>query len=192
MNKWIVIGVLALMGIGGGVYWYTSMRIQTASPTQTTSAAEPTAKQTRSLRDLLTLGAAQRCTNPAGTVYISGGKMRGDFGTTHMITDNGTSYMWTDGQTKGFKMSLDSSAQANVTPQPGQVNVDEKTDYDCGAWTVDTSVFSLPAGVQFTDFSSIMVVPSAGVSGAPSDKCAACASLSGETKTQCLIALGCN
>jgi hypothetical protein len=49
-------------------------------------------------------------------------------------------------------MAPDNSAQ----PSTGPVNMSQQADYSCGGWAVDTSMFTLPQGVTFTDYSSMM------------------------------------
>lgn len=154
-------------------------------------------------------------TSVEGVTYVAGGKVRGDFttndGTTttqgHMIADGTTSYMWMDGQDTGFKMAFDiNAADAQETPSDDQsgsyqsLDIDEDMNYNCSPWGVDGSMFTPPANVTFTDFSA-MTLPSSGTGVSPDDgdgsggipnACAACDSLDGDAKTQCLTALNCN
>src|SRR3989344_3446401 len=145
MNKNVMIGVvvtvLLLLGVGG----YVMMGKKTGS--MPVPASPTTVKQSGSLRQLLSGGVAQKCTYSSGgtqgTVYVGGGKMRGDMLTTtdndtavsHMIVDGTTSYIWMDGQTSGYKMSW-----AGTTPAPtgtstqSGFNPDQDVNYDCGAW----------------------------------------------------------
>jgi len=181
VNKNIAIGVVALLLLGVGGYFF--MNKKSSAPT---FVSAPT-----SLKDLLAANLPQKCTFPEGTVYISGGKFRGDFApNSHMISDSKTSYIWTDDQKQGFKMTIDASTEADVqTEAPdGAVDVNEKLDYKCSTWLPDASVFALPSGVDFTDFSAL-TTPSA--SGGNSVQCTACASLTGDDKTQCLAVLNC-
>lgn len=159
----------------------------------------------QSLRSLLTLGGNQNCeftdveTGSSGQVYISGGKMRSDITTqvqgtsmaAHTISDGQTIYVWTEGQTDGFKMTLDATQPTGAPSDPASKNVDldRQVDYECNTWSPDSSLFTLPAGIEFKDFSSMLAVPTG--TGAAMDKCSACDSLSGDVKTQCLQALGC-
>jgi hypothetical protein len=98
---------------------------------------------------------------------VSGGKSRGDFTATvngkamgsHMIMDGKTSYIWTDGQTQGFKMSVDAAATATAKDQAAaqqSFDANKKLNYSCSAWSADSAMFSLPAGVQFTDMSAML------------------------------------
>jgi len=136
--------------------------------------------------------------------------MRGDYTSTrdgktstmHTLFMDNFVYMWTDGEKKGFKMEFDPNSPqptsegtvGQVSPQE-QVDLDKKVDIDCSRWSVDQSLFKLPDGVEFTDFSAMIpATPQVQVEDAPSqtDKCSVCSSLPSDSKTQCLEALGCN
>lgn len=134
----------------------------------------------KSLGDFFSLTGSQKCTfsnksnNSSGTIYIGDSKMRGDFQSnstsnataTHMINDGQYIYIWTDGQKQGYKMSTETvkkeatsvSMAPDNNPQPssGPVNMNQQADYSCGGWAVDTSMFTLPQGITFTDYSSMM------------------------------------
>ena len=189
VNKNIVIGVVVLLVLGAGGYLFMNKKSPTSN-TQTQTSG-PT-----SLKDLLDANLPQKCTYPEGTVYISGGKFRGDFTsdvsgkavTSHMISDSTTSYIWTDDQKQGFKMTIDADAKAEAQTETDNsgVDVNEKLDYKCGAWLPDASLFNTPSGIEFTDFSALTAP-----TGSGSVQCAACASLTGDDKTQCLAVLNC-
>lgn len=178
----IAVIVILILGVGGyGAYrivkHFNRLSSQSQAPTMTAPEASPTAMTT--LKALLALGVAQKCTFDQGTVYMSGGKVRGDFTTTagasHMISMNNTSYIWMDGQTSGFKMAFD----VNATPAPGGqtpttqsqtsggIDMNQQANYNCAAWTADATLFNLPKGVTFQDLSKFMASPVAVPSGAP-------------------------
>lgn len=124
-----------------------------------------------SLKDLLASGGSQKCTfsNSAssGTFYVGGGKSRGDFASTsagqsvkgHMIMDGKTSYVWMDGQAQGFKTSVDANSSASTSGSTASQSVDanKKMNYSCSPWSVDSSMFSLPASVKFMDMASMQL-----------------------------------
>lgn len=171
----IAVIVILVLGVGGyGAYrivkHFNRLSAQSQAPTMTAPEATPTAMTT--LKALLALGIAQKCTFDQGTVYMDGGKVRGDFttsaGVSHMISMNNTSYIWMDGQTTGFKTtfnpnataapSTETATSAPATPQGG-VDVNQQANYNCGAWTADGSLFVLPKGVTFQDLSKFMASP---------------------------------
>lgn len=176
MNKtvtWVVIAILII----GGAYLLFGRNNKLAddqktgtSATTTTSTGDSTAQtagEPQSLKDLLALGTSQKCSftdeSNSGNFYVSGGKARGDFTTTvdnkptqgHMIMENQTAHMWMDGQSQGFKMSTAVTEQTPAAAQTSQaVDTNKKMDYSCQPWAADSSMFSLPSGIEFMDLSS--------------------------------------
>lgn len=187
MNKkttGIVIAVVVLLLLVGGV-WALHSRLQSSTDGEAATPQNQAQQMTtgkKSLADFLSMNATLKCTfsdkanSSSGTVYVSNGKMRGDFqsqdnGTatqTHMVNDSSYIYYWTDGQKNGYKMSLDvikketsniSMAPSNGSSQPGQpqgVNMNQQANYSCGPWVVNSSLFTVPSDVTFTDYSSMM------------------------------------
>ncbi|MCX6704265.1 MAG: hypothetical protein NTZ07_02355 [Candidatus Woesebacteria bacterium] len=201
MKKKIILiaGVLILLLIGGFFMMKKGPKTVVAPEATQEQAASPS-----SLKDLISKGIAQSCTfsneGSTGTVYVSGGKVRGDFDTTvdgkvtksHMIVDANTSYIWSDGQASGIKMTFDASAtpSAEGATSPGGFDASANMNYKCGVWVTDSSMFTLPTGVKFMTFAA--TVPGASpASGSSSSQCSYCDSLSGDSKTQCLTALKC-
>ena len=135
-----------------------------------------------SLSGLLALGKSQKCTfrssaetaDSSGVVYISGGKVRGDFDSTtkvgtnvstvksHMITDGDEIRVWSDGEEMGMLMktaqapsgAVDTQVQ-NTAPMPLDMN-DSSVDYDCDMWVADASVFTPPSSVTFQSIDDMM------------------------------------
>lgn len=222
MNKKVilVVAILLLILVGAGGYFFMGQQNSASKKDETamtapTSAPVPTVAKARSMRDLLTAGISQKCTFTLpeaaageGTIYVNAGKMRGDITmniagktqVTHMLVMDQTSYVWMGEDTTGFKMTFDS---ASVTPEAGKTatksnfNPDQTADYNCTPWVSDSTTFTLPKAVKFSDFSAMMAPktsPAASATGSgvnPSDNCGACNYLSGESKTQCLTAMNC-
>jgi hypothetical protein len=101
-----------------------------------------------------------------GTVYVMNGKMRADFTTdssalggevvtSHMINDGEWMYMWSDESPQGMKMSVSEVAAGEEGSSAGMSgsweSFAEAGAYDCTAWTVDASVFSVPGEVSFLE-----------------------------------------
>jgi hypothetical protein len=205
VNKKLIAGILiALILIVGGSLAYkkfgSNSEIQNQQPA--TLNSDEGSSSPVSLKSLLATGSSQTCTfqnsgdnASTGTMYISEGKVRGDFNSmvenkplvSHILIDNNTSYLWTDGQPTGFKTSFDvnSAADSLGTGSPDSItesfDPDANLNYNCTAWTQDSSKFTLPAGVEFTDLNAQL-----------SSQCAVCDSLTGDAKTQCQLALKCN
>lgn len=212
-NRLSKLAVFVLAFFIGGCTLFGTPPTKTPPPTPTPEAATQ-----KSLKDLFAAGISQKCTfkdteaetNIQGTVYATSGKFRGDFSTvasgqtfgSHMIVDGTTSYVWMDGQKKGFKSTFESTSdfsQPSVSPeskdQVKDMDLNKKVSYDCTPWILDDALLKLPADVEFTDMSSLMMpTKPAGLNeseGDNSSQCAACDSLSGAAKTQCRSALNC-
>lgn len=158
-SLWVGVGVVVLVVIAVIAF----MRMGT--PTDQSAATAESQPSESSLRALIASGALQKCTfssdmqnaTSEGTVYIAGGKVRGDFTATgggqtqtgHFIMADNTTYVWADGMSQGFKTSLGtSSAQQQIDP-------DAPGNYNCEAWVPDQTLFALPATITFTDLGSI-------------------------------------
>lgn len=203
MNKKVVAIVAVLLVLLLGGYFFMTRGKPGSLPGSQTSTSPS------SLKDLLTKGVAQSCTfsneGSNGTVYVAGGKMRGDFDAvtegktvkSHMIVDGNTSYIWMDGEKTGFKMSFDPATQSEGSAEsttPGSFDAGADMNYKCGAWINDGSLFKLPADVSFATFAAPSLPPTTteGTNGGASSQCSYCSSLTGDDKTQCLSALNCN
>ncbi len=215
-NKNVLIAfvvVLLLLLLGAGAYLMLSKNATKSAqvPTEKTQKTNTQAEQTtKSLLDLVNSGQKLRCTYKTaiangtsdGTVYISGQNIRADFNATvqgqkptqtSMIKNRTTTYIWGSiMQGKGIKMttSLDAMAQSKEAAQ--YVDPTQKLDYSCAPWNVDSSLFTAPSNVEFTDMTNLMV-PKATVTGtqtqtAPSSS-DPCAQLTGSVKTACENAL---
>lgn len=204
MNKrtLIVIGVIIVLLLGG--WFYMNSKKSPVGEGLTAGGGDKSPSVASNLKALIGKGVAQTCTysdgKNSGTVYIEGGKVRSDFEIvtdketvkSHMIEMNNTSYIWTDGQKAGFKMSFD----PNATPVPtgespnagpsGTFDANANMNYKCSPGVASASLFTLPVGVTFSSFD----IPT--TSGSFSSQCSYCDALTGDDKTQCLKALNCN
>ncbi len=212
MNKKAIFAlVLVILALLLG-YLFFFKKEDSSSPL--TSIQSDQSSKPKSIKDLISSGISQRCTfstevdqiKSEGTVYTASNKMRGDFSMitdnkiimNHMIVDGNTSYMWTDGEKNGYKMSFDMSSQSGMESDTSKdlvssnVNPDVELNYDCGTWIVDSSVFQTPSNVNFMEFNVPTTAPvQQGGSSSNSSSCSYCEGLSGDSKTQCLAALGC-
>lgn len=197
--KNILFALSGIVVIGGGVLVFTG-RAGTQEGAPVTPVISEQNATPSSLKELLASTATTKCTvsstndinNISGTVYVAGGKMRGDFITTlksevavgkviqsHMIVDADMSYMWGDEMKTGIKISR---AQAFASDAPktdaptskGAIDINEKSDYKCGGWNADDVIFTPPTEISFTDMSAMMVniptsvkVPVTGAGTAP-------------------------
>lgn len=220
-NTGKIVGIVALVIIAFAVAMFM-LRGKDDTNTTTDSSTPPAQEvksgdenKSQSIKNLLTKSGNQECTfsdtstpnaSSQGTVYVSGGKMRGDFQTTasgkstmsHMIIKDGENFVWTDDSTTGFKMKFDQNSNAqSESPQHG-VDPNKNFDYSCKSWSGDSGKFNPPSGVTFTDYSSLFATPpTAAPSGNPAPNMqdmkamqqAACDSLPEPQKTQCKNAM---
>lgn len=218
MNQKIVIAIIAIVVIVGGVFYFTRPKQTTevASNKEATSSAE-TSMQSGSIKSLIEAGGSQKCTyktteakyNSSGTVYVSGGKMRGDFESesdgqnqkSHMIYDGNVGYLWMDGQSTGFKMALDPKASESGNSAQS-VDTNKNYEFSCEKWNVDSRAFELPSGVTFSELPTMPTGADAGAGAGAATGAGAiggadlksiqqqvCNSLSGTEKEQCLSAI---
>ncbi len=174
--------------------------------------SQGTENQKSSLKNLMARSGSHMCTfneatansTNSGTVYISGGKMRGDFTSiaegktmqSHMISMNQESYVWTDDMKQGFKMSLDQAAPTQGK-QDQSVDINAELNYKCESWSEDGSKFNLPQGVTFTSMQEMMnggMMNSGiqgGTGGGNAAQCGTCDQAPEPQRTQCRTALGC-
>ncbi len=119
------------------------------------------------LKEILVSDVAQECSfsdpnGVSGTVYVATGSMRGDFTSTvngkamtsHIITEDTTSFVWTDGMNQGVKTTISDIAPSGSNNSPSSVSMDQKYDYTCASWTADDSKFSLPSEIKFSDIAN--------------------------------------
>lgn len=189
-KNYVVIAVVLLLLVSGGVYF---MKGKSSNKVTTPADQNVSDNSPKSLRDLLGLGKSQKCTFDKGTVYLSSGKVRGDFEGSHMIVDGNTNYIWMDNQKEGFKTIFDLNATTSTSASPDtKTNFDynQKSDYKCESWTSDSTMFVVPTTITFQDMSKL-TAPVKPDSSGNSAQCGYCNTLSGDDKTQCLKALSC-
>lgn len=115
-----------------------------------------------SLRTLLAGVNPQKCTfdngQSTGTIYVAGGKMRGDFESktemmtakSHMVISNSISYVWLDGMKQGYRMAFDDMAKNNGSQGEG-IDADAKVATKCESWQANETMFTLPTDVTFNE-----------------------------------------
>lgn len=204
MNKTVIIAAVALLILLGGGAFVLSQKSTTSTPsasptTQDAQVTAETSQQTGTLGSLLSAGTNQECTfssdtMTAGTVTISGDKMRGSFTannqTSDMIKDGEWVYIWSSAMPQGIKTKFDLSAAASADVNAQKyVDTNQQVNYDCKPWSVDASKFELPEGVTFTDISAsvnqMQNVQIEDSSGMRAEQCKSCNNLSGQAKDYC-------
>jgi len=175
----VIVAAVVILLLLGGVAYLTLSKSSTnqggtakVTPAPTTSA---NSANNTTLAGLLALGQNLRCsfnakgtsgTSTQGTFYVSSGNVRGDFVVKNtdgketqmsMIRNGDENYIWGPSLPTGIKMklSLDKLAANEQTNQ--FANVNQKTNYNCVPWGVDSSLFTPPSNVKFTDVGSMMI-----------------------------------
>lgn len=156
MNNKIIIGVVIAVLVVGGGYWFFGRE---ASLTTNPSTMNQLLASTEDLECLYTQNNDQADTT--GTLYVSGGKVRGDFTIqtkavagsavqkfdSHLVTDGKQVLLWPltpQEPTQGVLINVDPAKK-------DQVNLDQTFDAACKPWVKDDAKFTAPADVQFTD-----------------------------------------
>lgn len=176
----IVIAVVAVLAVGGGVYYATrgdeagtESEIETEAKVETHGEVEIKGESSKSsLRSLLTIGkdvvctfeSSARNTESSGTVYISStGQMHGNFNSqnqigsieSHMVVKaDGMAYVWSGSQ--GTKMNFSKIDAAASSETDTSVNMDAEVEYKCSDWKRDNSKFEVPTNVTFIDIDAMM------------------------------------
>ena len=156
----------------------------TSNTTSNTSASKQQQSSPKSLRDLLSLGVAQKCTwtstqdgkESSGEVVVNGSKFKQTFSykdpengsvTENAISDGQWIYTWNNiNPGVGTKINLSSF---NQTPSEGpsqdspvtteskdDFDFDNQIDYKCSPTTITDSDFTLPSNIKFTDLTQMM------------------------------------
>jgi hypothetical protein len=207
----IVILLLLLLGVGIFLMKKPQSQIQTPKteqPGTTQNAAPETAQGT--LKSLLAMGKSVQCSfsnaatdsaKVSGTLYVAGGKMRGDFQSTsgdtsinsHMIADSQNSYIWTDMNKQGFKFSITNQQQTNTAVKSQGPDMNQTIDYSCQDWVTDSSVFTLPSDITFSSFAVPTITNTTGTSPTGvSSQCAVCDNIpAGSGRDACKAQLHC-
>jgi hypothetical protein len=176
MNK-ILLGVVAILVIGGGAYFL--MNGAPAGEQGTQNMNQESSADTSSggafsgsIADLSARGGEWKCTVDSsantgagqaissGTVYVSGKSVRGDFTTSvqgfgtvesHMIADGSNVYVWSSAMSQGFKMNMTASGGSGSAATSGQgMDINQNYSYDCQPAQASASLFAPPANISFT------------------------------------------
>ena len=204
--KKLLIPILGVLIVGGGLWWWLgSGDDDSVSRTSTDTSS---ASQMASINELIAKGQDLMCTystvdeqgnDNSGTVYLSNGRMSGDFTLTtpgqepvnsHVINDGQYQYSWQEGDEEGYKLSLDQSDQqmADDSQEQGEdgVNQDQNFDFNCQNWNVDEGRFVPPSNINFIDFTSQVQQAQENAADALEE---ACSGLTGEARDACEAAL---
>ena len=165
----IVILVVVLIGLGA-YFWKNSNQTPIVPPIEGgTATAIPGAGTAASaggifsgsLAELAARGGSYICTfnhqsalaNSAGTIYVSGPRIRGDFLSqlktmsieSHMIEKDGYAYTWSPITPSGLKMKVRVGAAPGVGAIPSQyADANQAYSFHCDKWATDEAKFATP------------------------------------------------
>lgn len=200
---YIGIVVVLLLAIGGGALVLSkrnNSEVSTQTAVETTSPMNPSAEAPRTIKELLTYTGTQQCSfsteGNTGQVYMSGGKMRGDFTITipqgntdsHMIVDGQTVYIWSENQTNGLKITSDVIGEFDTPNQAAVIDPNQDMNFSCSSWTVNQSIFVPPTSITFAELDSSLKVDG---NAPPSISCSTCDTMPESARADCRAAL-CN
>lgn len=183
MNTKIVIGVAVLIAVAIGLWLALGKEAAEAPSTASNgdemamSADEGASDDsgmfsgTGSFLDLIGMGRNVTCDftyvaeetdgAAAGTVWVAGERMRGDFemqqaGETyysHMIQDGEMIYTWSESPAGDFAIVMPieegEDVEADTQEYSRPVDMNNEVDYDCRSWNVNASVFVPPSDIEF-------------------------------------------
>ncbi len=219
-NKQAIIGIVAavIILVGAvGVYFFTQKNKET-QPNTTTATQETNEESSleSDLTSILKSGKTQQCTfiyadesgnSTNGTAYIAGDQMRtnvtsatnGKSSTIYVIRNGDDNYIWGSDfpNNTGLKMTLSIEEYASNEDSKKYFDPNLKADYKCKDWTVDSTMFSLPANIKFQDIGALMKNVIQGASKTPTgttgstSECSICNSLTVDAKTACMKQFSC-
>ncbi len=180
------------------------------APKNESDAEDGKSKMTGSFLDVLNKGSNVRCTfssdvegsKTSGEIFVSGKKMKGDFEITtgedqtiksHMLSDGEWFYTWSDMLPQGFKMNVSELESDAAVSNDKLKDFNKAYDYECSRWSVDSSYFEMPKGIEFTDFTTMLESVTKPTDGEGFDMCGTCGMMpDAESKQACLTQFKCN
>lgn len=163
-----IIAVLIIGAIAVGGYSVSKRKANIPVPqVEDQQQAAPTAGKKMPFASFIKNGGSYQCTvhqymsdiDNSGTVYVSDGKMRGEFSTiaegrtvnSSIIVRDGFTYMWNNFMSQGFKVAVPETFAGASFESSGTYmwNAEQIGEYDCQPWTTDETKFSLPGNITF-------------------------------------------
>lgn len=146
---------------------------QNQANNQTGDTVNPTGEY--STNELLTMNKPLKCTwkesatgdsDVTNIIYIDGKRFyqdvtMGDVGHSYAISDGEYLYTWNDFTDVASKMNIKEIEQNTQptqaqAPTKGNAGLEQKRNFLCEKWSVDSSVFTPPAGKNFKDVTAEM------------------------------------
>jgi len=163
MSKTLTL-LLAIGVIIVGGYWMFNRQKSGENQNTDTSVKGEMNNKKMAFSELFKQGGAYKCevsqyvenVKTKGTTYINNGMLRGEYSTkvegadieSITIIRDGYTYSWTSAlPNTGFKIKNEISESTSDTFGYAEQIV----DYNCEAWTVDQSKFTIPANIAFQE-----------------------------------------
>jgi hypothetical protein len=181
-KKVIIILVVAALLIAGGVIAYiltqqsnSNNNTSNGSSDQSQNDSSTASEVSATLRSLFTGSDNRVCTysdlESSGTVYSAGDdRLRVDYSSTDptqpaggMIMTSDKVYIWDIETQEGYIMPAyqgvaegSEAADESVYNDEEALDVDKDYNFSCSNWSVDSSTFTPPASIEFTDIEAMM------------------------------------
>lgn len=167
MSKTLIAVVLVGLVVVGGYFTLKSKDVVESPVVQNEEPSTETSGKKIAFSELVAQKGSYKCEvkqsmsdfENTGTVYMEGGNLSGSFTTvaegrnmeSYFIMKDGYMYNWSSfAPTMGIKIKAQANGQAE-SKDTYSWSTEQIGDYDCEAWTVDSSKFTLPEGVVFTE-----------------------------------------
>lgn len=182
MSKTIIAIVIIVLVLAGGYYAFSMKNSskdaaelgQNNESVTPVSPAPASSGKKIAFSELVLQGGSYKCDvkqsmsdmNNDGTVYMSGGNIRGDYTTvaegrtmkTSFLVANGYTYTWSDMMPNmGWKMKVAATPAGDTgadTSGTYSWNASQIGDYNCEPWGADPSTFTVPSNITFQEMKS--------------------------------------
>ena len=159
MKRYLGLGVVLGIVVVGGFFLQQRYGFGTGSLTSFTGTVAEVAARGRT--EVCTFRESNDIMSLSGTVYLDGGRVRGDFQSTiktsddlfvetHIILKEGTAYTWTSLAENGFQATTSFPAGDSAPTRAKNTNLEAVYRFQCSEWEPDEQQFILP-DIVFTE-----------------------------------------
>jgi hypothetical protein len=171
----VIIAALVIIVLGVGGYFLYGQKNNNVNNNLAATQAKPTTNLQSSIADLFIGGETKKCTfnlseknnrTTRGTILVTKNMAYANFAIndnkretkTNLIRNNDTFYIWGDSFPSGIKiiMNVNEMAQKMKSSNYSGFDPDQKVNYNCSPWTLDSAIFTPPSSVKFVDISAMM------------------------------------
>ena len=168
-----LIGLVILVAVVVGAYFVFGGNKGAENEELGNENEEQTSGKKMAFSEFLKQGGAYKCEvkqsmsdlENSGTMYVSGGNLRGEFSTvaegktflSSFLSRDGYTYTWSS-MTPGMGFKI--KAEAETSDEGADINgtyawsADQIGDYNCENWVVDATKFELPKNVTFQEIAN--------------------------------------